>query len=105
MYSIVKFVIKLNNMLNNDCFECSFGTPQRVCLSPIMFFMFVKDFESTFCEKGMHLDSYSVSHFICSADDTLIFENTAEELQENVYILEEYCNSLKFFKIPKIICF
>ena len=50
--------------------------------------------KSVYCEKGISgidFDSFKV-FVILYADDIVIFWNTAEELQESLYILEEYCN-------------
>ena len=68
-------------------------TPRRVFL----FSMFVNDLEYVYCEKGISgidIDSFKVFR-ILYADDIVIFGSTAEELQENLYILEEYCNRWK----------
>jgi len=59
--------------------------------------MFVNDLESVYCEKdisGIDIDSFKV-FIILYAADIVLFGNTAKELQENLFILEEYCNRWK----------
>ena len=93
MYSHVKSKVKVNNDISNG-FECHLGVRQGECLSPFLFAMYVNDIENEFQLKGSEgIDIGLLKMFlILYADDIVIFASSAQELQNNLNILSEYCN-------------
>ena len=96
MYSSVKSRVKFDNKLGNE-FYCNLGVRQEECLSPLLFSFYLNDIEEQFINSG--LEGIDINMFkvflLLYADDIIIFSNTAEELQQSLDLLLEYCNKWK----------
>ena len=93
MYSHVKSKVKVNNGVSNG-FECHLGVRQGECLSPFLFAMYVNDIENEFQLKGSEGINIGMlkMFLILYADDIVIFAASAQELQNNLNLLSEYCH-------------
>ena len=92
MYSKVKSKVKFNNQTGND-FSCRLGVRQGECLSPLLFSLFLNDIEETFIQSGLEgldIDMFKL-FLLLYADDIVIFANSAEQLQESLNLLFDYC--------------
>ena len=92
MYAIVKTRVKYDKLGNE--FFCSLGLRQGECLSPLLFSLFLNDLEETFVTEsynGLDVDMFNIC-MLLYADDIVLFANSAEELQEGLNLLLEYCN-------------
>ena len=96
IYSSVKSRVKHNNHLGNE-FYCGLGVRQGECLSPLLFSLFLNDIEDHFVQSGIEgLDIEMVKVFmLLYADDIVIFGNSANQLQEGLNLLSEYCQKWK----------
>ena len=92
MYENAKSRVKFCNELGNEFF-CSLGVRQGECLSPLLFSLFLNDIEEQFIVSGFEgLDINMFQMFMMLyADDIVIFANTAEELQNGLNLLSDYC--------------
>lgn len=96
MYSVVKSRVKYDGKLGNE-FYCCLGVRQGECLSPLLFSMFINDLEETFIKagyNGLDIDMFKI-FMLLYADDIVLFSNSAQELQEGLNLLAEYCNRWK----------
>ena len=93
MYKHIKSQVKLDCNISMG-FNCELGVRQGECLSPFLFAMYLNDLEDEFYLKGSYgVDVGMLKIFLLLyADDIIIFANTAEEMQNNLDILAEYCN-------------
>ena len=93
MYKHIKSRVKLNCSITMGL-NCELSVRQEECLSPFPFAMYLNDLEDEFYLKGSTgVDIGMLKLFLLlSADDIIIFGNTAQELQTNIDILAEYCN-------------
>ena len=93
MYKHIKSQVKLDCNISMG-FNCELGVRQGECLSPFLFAMYLNDLEDELYLKGSTgVDVGMFKMFLLLyADDIIIFANTAEELQNNLDILAEYCN-------------
>ena len=96
MYNHVYSRVKHENSLGT-MFESYLGVRQGECLSPLLFSLFINDLEEELYIKGAKgIDTGLLKFFLLLyADDIVIFANSAEEMQDNLNILEEYCNKWK----------
>ena len=96
MYQNVKSKVKYDNSISTS-FECSLGVRQGECLSPFLFAMCLNDLEDEFYLKGSNgIDIGMLKIFLLLyADDIINFARSAEELQNNLDHLHEYCNRYK----------
>ena len=96
MYSSVKSRVKYNNQLGNN-FYCGLGVRQGECLSPLLFSLFLNDIEEHFIQAGMEgIDIITVKMFmLLYADDIVLFGNSAEQLQDSLNLLSNYCKRWK----------
>ena len=97
IYSSVKSRVKHNNHLGNE-FYCGLGVRQGECLLPLLFSLFLNDIEEHFVQSGIEgLDIEMVKVFmLLYADDIIvIFGNSANQLQEGLNLLSEYCQKWK----------
>ena len=80
-----------------DEFYCGLGVRQGECLSPLLFSLFLNDIEDHFVQSGIEgLDIEMVKVFmLLYADDIVIFGNSANQLQEGLNLLSEYCQKWK----------
>ncbi|MCW4345840.1 MAG: reverse transcriptase family protein [Candidatus Thiodiazotropha endolucinida] len=96
MYSSVKSRVKYCNRLGNE-FYCNLGVRQGECLSPLLFSLFLNDLEEQFISSG--LEGLDVNMFkiflLLYADDIVLFASSAEELQEGLDVLADYCQRWK----------
>ena len=96
MYSSVKSRVKYNNQLGNE-FYCGLGVRQGECLSPLLFSLYLNDIEEQFIQAGMEgIDIIKVKMFmLLYADGIVIFGNSAEQLQDSLNLLSNYCQRWK----------
>ena len=99
MYSVVKSRVKFDNKLGSEfiCALGALGVRQGECLSPMLFSLFLNDLEEVFATQGYEgLDINIFKIFmLLYADDIVIFSKSAEELQEGLSLLLNYCNRWK----------
>ena len=96
MYSSVKSRVKFDNKLGGE-FCCNLGVRQGECLSPLLFSLYLNDIEDTFVNSGLEgidIDMFKM-FMLLYADDIVIFANSAEELQQSLDVLLNYCNRWK----------
>lgn len=65
---------------------------QGDCLSPFLFSMFINDLEDKFIHNKMQVFKVFL---LLYADHNMIFGNSAEELQNSMHLLSEYCYTWK----------
>ena len=88
MYSNVKSCVTLNEF-NSDFFITSIGLMQGEVLSPILFSLYVNDFESEFLKsncKSFDYGELNLFLLIC-ADAMIIFSENVEGLQNELNTL------------------
>ena len=96
MYSKVKSRVKYNNKTGDEFF-CRLGVRQGECLSPLLFSLFLNDIEESFIHSGLEgldIDTFKL-FLLLYADDIVIFANSAEQHQESLNILSDYCSRWK----------
>ena len=102
MYENAKSHVSINNNLS-EAFPCQVGVRQGENLSPLLFAMYLNDFESFLSERydGLtkvsssilnELNIYFKIFCLLYADDTLVLAESATELQKALDGLHEYCN-------------
>ena len=96
MYDSVKSRIKYRNELSEE-YTCVLGVRQGECLSPFLFSLFINYLEDVFIHSGTEgIDINTFKMFLLLyADDIVIFANSAEELQQKIHVLSDYCNTWK----------
>ena len=66
-------------------------------MSPLPFSLFLNDIEVTFIQNGLEgldIDTFKL-FMLLYADDIVIFANSAEQLQESLNMLSDYCRRWK----------
>jgi hypothetical protein len=96
IYKNVKAHVKYNND-NSESFDCYLGIRQGDSLSPFIFSMYINDLEDELVIKGFEgIDIGMLKlYLLMYADDIVIFSYTAENLQNGLNILSDYCNRWK----------
>ena len=102
MYKNAKSQVSFKNNLS-DTFPCQMGVRQGENLSPLLFAMYLNDFNEFLSEKynGLSIITDSISNelqiylkifCLLYADDTLILAESAKDLQKALDGLYIYCN-------------
>ena len=110
MYQDTKACIKLNNKLSNS-FICNIGVRQGDNLSPLLFALFINDFESflrpkynglssldslfTDVTSNDELETFLKLFILLYADDTIVMAEGHEELQKALKAVSIYCDLWK----------
>ena len=110
LYQNTKACVKFNNKLSQS-FNCNIGVRQGDNLSPLLFALFINDFEKFLSEKYKGLDTLNnlfrnVStndeiltflklYVLLYADDTIIMAENPTDLQLALNALSDYCNTWK----------
>jgi hypothetical protein len=94
MYSCIKTKVMGFDGTLSDNFEAFVGVRQGECLSPFLFSMYVNDMEQalkTNGVKGVCVNNLKL-FLLLYADDTVIFGESAESLQNALNSFETYCD-------------
>ena len=110
LYQNTKACIKLNNKLSNS-FNCNIGVRQGDNLSPLLFSLFINDFEEYLSVKYNGLSrlnnlyteiiqddefvAFLKLYILLYADDTIIMAETQNELQVALNAVANYCELWK----------
>ena len=110
LYAGAKSCVKLNGKMS-EYFNCNVGVRQGENLSPLLFAIFLNDFEYTISRKYSGLTTLAdetnallsdedVEYFIkmyvlLYADDTIVLAESPEELQKALNAVFEYCRDWK----------
>ena len=110
LYQNTKACVKLNNKISQS-FNCNIGVRQGDNLSPLLFALFINDFEQSISEKYNGLDTLNdlfqnVStndeiltllklYVLLYADDTIIMAENPNELQLALNAVSDYCQTWK----------
>ena len=110
LYQNTKACVKLNNKVSQS-FSCNIGVRQGDNLSPLLFAIFINDFEKYLSEKFNGLNSLNniytniagneeiltllKLYVLLYADDTIIMAEGPHELQLALNALSEYCQTYK----------
>ena len=86
-------------------FPCRIGVRQGENLSPFLFAIFLNDLEYFFSQYGISglncefndddLTIYFKIFLLLYADDTVIFGESADELQKTLNVFKDYCDQWK----------
>ena len=106
LYQNTKACIKLNNKLSNS-FNCNIGVRQGDNLSPLLFSLFINDFQGYLSDKYNGLSSlndlftevnqddefeaFLKLYILLYADDTIIMAESPIDLQEALNAVANYC--------------
>ena len=110
LYQNTKACVKLNNKISQS-FICNIGVRQGDNLSPLLFAIYINDFEKYLSEKFNGLESLNnvytnvaandeiltllKLYVLLYADDTIIMAEGPNELQLALNALSEYCQAWK----------
>ena len=110
LYNGAKSCVKLKGKLS-EYFNCNVGVRQGENLSPLLFAIFLNDFEYSISRKYNGLKELSkdinyllsdddVEHFLTMyvllyADDTIVLAESPQELQNALNAVYDYCNDWK----------
>ena len=110
LYQNTKACIKLNNKLSNS-FNCNIGVRQGDNLSPLLFSLFINDFEEYLSVKYNGLSrlnnlyteviqddefvAFLKLYILLYADDTIIMAETQNDLQVALNAVANYCELWK----------
>ena len=110
IYNKAKSCVRVGNRLS-EFFPCRVGVRQGENLSPLLFAIYLNDFESFICErydglndlfhdtnrllKDADLDVFLKLYCLLYADDTVILAETENDLQKALSALSEYCELWK----------
>ena len=101
IYNKAKSSVKINDKISNF-FSCNIGVRQGENLSPILFAIYLNDFQSSMCKsyQGLNelscdveneLETFMKLYVLLYADDTVVLAESANELQLALNELNEYC--------------
>ena len=102
IYANAKSCVRSDNKLSSF-FSCNIGVRQGENMSPILFAIYLNDFQESLCKfyKGLEsltddiqneLEVFMKMYVLLYADDTIILAETATELQNSLYGLASYCS-------------
>ena len=110
LYQNTKACVKLNNKISQS-FNCNIGVRQGDNLSPLLFALFINDFEHSISEKYNGLNTLNdlyqnvatndeiltllKLYVLLYADDTIIMAESPNELQLALNALNDYCQAWK----------
>ena len=110
LYQNTKACIKLNNKISSS-FNCNIGVRQGDNLSPLLFALFINDFEKELIPKykGLsclnnlftqvfqddELETFLKLYILLYADDTIVMADSAKELQLALDAVGSYCTQWK----------
>ena len=110
LYQNTKACIKLNNSISTS-FNCNIGVRQGDNLSPLLFSLFINDFESFLSDKynglkgindlftetilNEEIETFLKLFVLLYADDTIILAENPKELQLALNAAYTYCNLWK----------
>ena len=106
IYKKAKSSVKINDKISNF-FSCNIGVRQGENLSPILFAIYVNDFQSSMCNsyQGLNelscdveneLETFMKLHVLLYADDTIVLAESANEIQLALNNLNEYCQKWSY---------
>ena len=119
MYQGIKSCVSAHTTLT-DYFSCSVGVRQGENVSPLLFSLFVNDIEQEFrkCDcRGISVDELSIDYLIDTsivlfvllyADDTVLFANNYQDMQNLLNVFDSYCTKWKLIvncKKTKVLIF
>ena len=101
IYQKTKSCVKSGGKISNF-FSCNTGVRQGENLSPILFAIYVNDFQDSIgkCYQGLdllyehmseELDTFMKLYLLLYADDTIIMAESTGELQDALNALNDYC--------------
>ena len=92
LYKNIKICIKHDGNLSNY-FSSNSGLLQGEIMSPILYSLYVNDFEMSFIKDGCQsIDIQLINLFLLMyADDTVLIAESPEALQNMLYTLNDYC--------------
>ena len=92
LYNNIKICIKHDGNLSNH-FSSNSGLLQGEIMSPILYSLYVNDFEMSFIKDGCQsIDIQLINLFLLMyADDTVLIAESPEALQNMLYTLNDYC--------------
>ena len=101
MYQSAKSCVRSNGQLS-EFFRCTAGVRQGENLSPVLFAIYLNDFQSFLAERtdgltdlNLRLEEFDTFAKLCVllyADDTVIMAESEVDLQRALDALSEYCN-------------
>lgn len=94
LYDQASMQVKSRNTLSNE-FQVTEGVLQGESLSPLLFILYISDFEDFFRGKGLeglNIDGYTDPLMLLYADDTVIFAHSHIDLERKLKALGEYCD-------------
>ena len=101
MYQSAKSCVRSNGQLS-EFFRCTAGVRQGENLSPVLFAIYLNDFQSFLAERtdgltdlNLRLEEFDTFAKLCVllyADDTVIMAESEVDLQRALDALAEYCN-------------
>ena len=107
LYNATKSYVKNGNLISPDSFPCNTGVLQGENLSPLLFAIYLNDFELYLRKiyKGLDTISTCVNNYLSDedtevflrlycllyADDTIILAESPEDLQSDLNCVYNYC--------------
>ena len=112
LYQNAKSCVQYGSVKSESCFNCNIGVRQGENMSPLLFAIYLNDFESALSThyNGLNMVAENVNSFLSNfedievffkmytllyADDTVVMAESAEELQLALNAVHTYCNECK----------